>query len=456
LAKDNGLTIEFIRTKTFRKEERIKKILKERGSHPGLVHIFSAMEPCTSYQPWHDKSTGKTFLRYDQAKCMHYYFYFVDEKLGLCYLRLPTWCPFRLQFYFNGHSLLAALLTQKGIGFEQRENAFLDIADFPLANRIAERMDLRKIHAKLDRIAQQFCPVVKALGLEYHWSLMQVEYSTDIIFKKREDLQAIYPHLLETLIHSVKPENIATFLGHKLNGNYKGEVGNNLDVRILGTRIKHRMGPVCIKMYDKFGIILRIEVTVNDVSFFQQYRPVRSRDGNTESKWTKMKKNLYSLKPLVELLRAANLRYLQFLSQIETPEVGSKILDQFTSSKKENNHSYKGFNFFALEDSTLLRMLLRGEFAISGFSNKLLKGLLPGKNTGQVGRLLKRLRVHRLIKRVGTRYKYYLTRLGMHIVSTALKLRELFVIPQLSLTPALRKASKDAKKINPSGLASLR
>jgi len=60
-----------------------------------------------------------------------------------------------------------------------------------LANRIAERMDLRKIHAKLDRIAQQFCPVVKALWLEYHWSLMKVEYSTDIIFKKREDLQAI-------------------------------------------------------------------------------------------------------------------------------------------------------------------------------------------------------------------------------------------------------------------------
>jgi hypothetical protein len=212
---------------------------------------------------------------------------------------------------------------------------------------------------------------------------MQVEYSTDIIFKKREDLQVIYPYLLETLIHSVKPENIATFLGQKIHGNYKGEVENSLDVRILGPRVKHRMGPVCIKMYDKFGLILRIEVTVNDVSFFQQYRPVQHRDGNTESKWTKMKKNIYSLKPLVEILRAANLRYLQFLSQIETPEVGSKVLDQFTSSKKENDHSFKGFNFFAPEDSALLRILLRGEFTISGFTNKLLRGLLAGKNPGQ-------------------------------------------------------------------------
>lgn len=248
LAKANGLTIEFIGKKTFRKEERIKKILKERGSHPGLVHIFSAMESCTTYKPWHDKATGKTFLRHDQSKCVHYYFYFLDEKLGLCYLRVPTWCPFRLQFYFNGHSLLTGLLTKKGIGFQQLENAFLTIADFPSANDIAQRIDLRKLHAKLDRIAQQCCPVVKALDLSYHWSVMQVEYSTDIIFKKRGDLQAIYPYLLETLVHSVKPENIATFLGQKLHGNYKGEVENNLDVRVLGTRIKHRMGPVCIKM----------------------------------------------------------------------------------------------------------------------------------------------------------------------------------------------------------------
>src|SRR3990172_12905181 len=249
LAKANGVQIEFVRKKKdFRKENRVQQILKKRGDHPGLVHIFGAMEACSSYRPWHDKATGKTYLKSDTTKCMTYYFYFLDEQLGLCYLRVPTWCPFRLQFYFNGHSLLTGLLTKKGIGFQQLENAFLTIADFPSANDIAQRIDLRKLHAKLDRIAQQCCPVVKALDLSYHWSVMQVEYSTDIIFKKRGDLQAIYPYLLETLVHSVKPENIATFLGQKLHGNYKGEVENNLDVRVLGTRIKHRMGPVCIKM----------------------------------------------------------------------------------------------------------------------------------------------------------------------------------------------------------------
>ncbi len=67
----------------------------------------------------------------------------------------------------------------------------------------------------------------------------------------------------------VKPENVATFLGKKLHGNYQDEVGNNFNTRIEGTRIKHAMGPASIKMYDKFGLIFRIETTVNDVSFFK-------------------------------------------------------------------------------------------------------------------------------------------------------------------------------------------
>jgi hypothetical protein len=66
----------------------------------------------------------------------------------------------------------------------------------------------------------------------------------------------------------VKPDHIATFLGRKLNGNYQDEMGNRFHTRIEGTRIKHTMGPVTIKMYDKFRLILRIETTVVNVSFF--------------------------------------------------------------------------------------------------------------------------------------------------------------------------------------------
>ncbi|MHB1686457.1 MAG: hypothetical protein ACYCVH_03665 [Ignavibacteriaceae bacterium] len=80
---------------------------------------------------------------------------------------------------------------------------------------------------------------------------MQSEYATDIVFKHQADLQKIYSELVATAIHTVKPENIATFLRHKLDDRFQGEIGNNYNVRIEGSRIKHSMKDVSIKMYDK-------------------------------------------------------------------------------------------------------------------------------------------------------------------------------------------------------------
>jgi len=107
IALECGKEIQFIRKSGVRKETIIQEKLKERGNHPGIVHILSVMEPCNAYKPWHDKVTHRSFLKPDTGKCLHYYFYFIDEILGLCYVRVPTWCPFRLQIYCNGHHILS-------------------------------------------------------------------------------------------------------------------------------------------------------------------------------------------------------------------------------------------------------------------------------------------------------------------------------------------------------------
>lgn len=141
------MQIEFIRKlKTFRKEARIKEILAERGDQPGLVHIFSATEACLSYQPWHDKSTHRTFLKLSSGKCLHYYFYFIGEQFGLCYVRVPTWAPFRLQVYFNGHSWLARQLRQAEIPFEVLDNAFLSIANPEKGQELADGRNAQTLH----------------------------------------------------------------------------------------------------------------------------------------------------------------------------------------------------------------------------------------------------------------------------------------------------------------------
>lgn len=433
LAAEAGLEIEFIRRlKAFRKEERIKAILAERGDHPGLVHIFSAMEACPSYRPWYDKPKQRAHLKSTPGKCLHFYFYFIDEQFGLCYVRVPTWAPFRLQVYFNGHGWLARQLTEAGITFEMVDNAFVRIADAPQAQTLADSLDARSLHQHLDRWAERFCPLRHHFHAGYHWSFMQVEYATDVVFDRQSDFQPLYEAIVRTAVHVIKADNVAMFLGRKLTSACRDEIGNDFSTRIQGTRIRHHMGPASLKLYDKFGLIARVECTANDVSFFKHHRWVEQRNGDRVWKLAALRKHIYSLRDLRQLMKAANDRYLAFMACIDNPDAGHKAVAKMAGPAKVKGRSFRGFNLFLGEDYRLFLTLGQGQWAISGFRAADLRTQLPDLTPGRSSYLLKRLRTHGLIKKIGHRYKYYLTKLGRRVLVTSLILRECFVLPSLA------------------------
>jgi hypothetical protein len=152
-------------------------------------------------------------------------------------------------------------------------------------------------------------------------------------------------------------------------------------------------------------------------------------------KFAPMKKTIYSLGALQELLHAANRRYLEFLSAIDDPSAGLRNLTTITRTVQQNARSYRGFNFFDEADEALLVALARGEFTISGVQNKALRARFPQYNSGQMSRILRRLRAHGLLKKASRCYKYYLTALGKEVVALGLKLKELVIIPDLAAVP---------------------
>lgn len=145
-----------------------------------------------------------------------------------------------------------------------------------------------------------------------------------------------------------------------------------------------------------------------------------------------LKKNIYSLAPLITLFKASNKRYLEFISAFDNKKAGRKRLDKITKSKSVKNRNYKGFNLFSDQDLVLLVTVLRGEYNISGFRNKDIRIKLPQFNTAKISRLIKRLNIFGLIKKVGKTYKYYLTKLGKELVITAERLKETVLIPVLN------------------------
>jgi hypothetical protein len=90
LATAQGARIEHVAKAHIRKEDLVAAVLKDRGDHPGLCMCSPPWKPVTPTEPWHDKPSHQTFLRHTSGKCLHYYFYWMDETLGLIYLRVPT------------------------------------------------------------------------------------------------------------------------------------------------------------------------------------------------------------------------------------------------------------------------------------------------------------------------------------------------------------------------------
>ena len=432
VAADAGVTIEHVSKSHIRKEAIVAKVLEQRGEHPGLVHVLSAMEACPAYKPWHDKQTHKTYLRPDSGKCLHYYFCFMDAELGLVYLRVPTWAPFRLQFYCNGHSWLARRLTAEGIAFTAADNAFIRIDDWQRAQDLADGFSPDLLHRVLDRYAALCCPVLDVFSQSYHWSLMQVEYATDLVFRSATTLKPLYEQLARESVLSVKAEQIATFPGRQITPQLAQEIGSQFSTRIEGTCIKHRFGSSSIKMYDKFGCVLRIETTTNDVSFFKHHRKVEHRQGPPTRALAPVKKSIYSLIDLREVLFGCNRRYLEHLSALDDFSAGVRALDRLTRPRTVDNKTVKGINFFDPTDNALLHALQDPRVNIAGVRRADLLPLLDQLSPDRLSRQLRRMRDIGVIKRVTGTYRYYLTRMGRAATAAICRVTESIIVPMMA------------------------
>jgi hypothetical protein len=121
------------------------------------------------------------------------------------------------------------------------------------------------------------------------------------------------------------------------------------------------------------------------------------------------------------------------LSRLEDRSSGQVDLDKVSRPvKDEQARSWRGFNPFFKTDIQGILAVLAGEHQISGLTSRQLQRLLPDWTRSQIARLLRRLRLHGLIKKVGNTYKYYATRLGQRILLAGLKLKEHLLLPSLS------------------------
>ena len=432
LAEQAGRPYEY-RQGWFRKEQFVQKIAQRDQVSEGLVVVLCVQETCRTVKLAYGERRPR--LKFAKRPQRVLYYYFIDQNFGLMHIRLQTWFPYTVQVYVNGHDWLARQMTKRGLGFVQHDNCFTKLEDPETAQNIADRFAQLNWIKQLDRWVRDVNPHVAKSGWledrDYYWVTEQAEYATDVLFEDRSKLKDLYPRLVDHALVNFSAQDILTFLGRKLHGNFQGEVLTDCKKkREPGVRVKHRMKENWLKMYDKFGLVLRVETVINNPREFK-VRRTRERNGKPTKVWVPMNKGVTNLASYQSRCRAANDRYLNALSVVNDPTPTYQQVSQLTESKIHQGRRYAGFNPARSQDVKLFQAVLSGNHHLRGFQNSDIRNQLYGeirdrltrrRHANSVTRQLKRLHVRGLIAKIPRTRRWRLTTRGQSLLGTILRL----------------------------------
>jgi len=422
------------------KEDLAREIEQRDAIGEGLICVLTAVEGCWSYNIRSNRESGHLELIHAYRKCQHLYHYMVHPVFGRMHVRLQTWLPFNLHVCLNGREWLSRQMQAAGISHGRADNCFTTISDVAAAQALADRQVRFDWAGALGSLGLQINPLLPSIvggyRVGYYGSLDQSEWATDVMFKHRRDLEALYPALLRHGMESFGSREVMRFLGRSVEAGitprFSGDIVSDIAARVEkyeGMRIKHRINRNSVKMYNKAGNVLRVETTLNDMRDLKVMRVEKGR-----KVWVSMRKGVADLPRRAQVSQKSNARYLKALAAVSTRTPLKTVTDRLSKAVTWKGKRVRGLNLLGEEDSALLAAAGRGEFLINGMRNRDLQGLLYAKPTqdpaerrrrcGQVTRKLRMLRAHALIQKVPHTHRYIVSDKGRQVIAALHAARE--------------------------------
>ena len=437
-----GRPVQYVASPAVSKEDLARRIATRDGIDAGLICVLTCVEPCLSY---YLRRCGPPELRAGQRRCLHHYHYLIHPQFGFMHVRVQTWMPMTMHVCVNGREWLARRMDRAGLGYARAGNCFTALAEPAEAQRLFDELLRTDWPATLDTLAAAACPARRETCApcpqSYYWSVDASEWATDVMFKTPALLAAVYPGLVRHGMLNLGSRDTLRFLGRrvadhgKLHARLTAEVTTDLTERVEGVRIKHRVNTNSIKMYDKHGSVLRVETTINQPRDMKVYRPKEGdpageRGGRKD--WRYLRKGVADLWRRGEVCQRANERYLTAMAAVNHPMTLGVAADGLCRRATWGTGRARALNPLATNDAALLDAVGRGEFTVTGFRNRDLRGLLYATETndpaearrrsGAVTRKLRLLRAHGLIRKVPKSHRYMVTdqgRIAITALSTA-------------------------------------
>ena len=433
------ISFDHVKTRNYaqRKDDLARSIAERDGITEGIICVISAVESCMSFQVRKSMKTKTIEMYRRERKCLHHYLYAMDREFGFMHIRIQGWIPYDCQVYINGREWLARQLDRAGIGYLRYDNSLLRIDDLEAAARLcddfAHRAWVRVLNV-FGRLLNPILPAVQGAGYGgYYWVLDQAEIATDVMFTSRPTLVEIWPDLVRHAALNMSSVNVLGFLGRKLHPSLAAEVVTDTKRRPEGWRVRHRVGPNWVKVYDKASV-LRVETVINNPREFRILRVVTDDTGRRERRWCPMRKGVSDLWRNFQVGIGANQRYLQALAAAPLHGEGVAALDALCRPHTRHGRTVARFSPLNPADLALFKAAMAGQHTISGFRNSDLVTHLyrrpaadrdeAHRRCERVSRLIRKLRGHRLVAKVPRARLYRVTPYGYRVMTAAVALHD--------------------------------
>jgi hypothetical protein len=387
----------------------------ERRHQHGVYCIFTSMEMGSTFRSQMPKFPTEDpdyrIIRRVPSRFLHYYFYVRDPVIGPLSMCVGTYLPFQTTYYLNGHNFMEIELRRQGVTFRKDDNAFLSVSDPAALQAVADKLSASVIEKRLNYWTWLLGPKFsekdrKAVNLNRKYSINQIEYCRNFIFKRNFPIHKIFERSCELGLFRLAADKVAHIFGVRLTKRLRGKLYSVLEKLDRGHHVmriycKNLVG----RMYEKFSTFLRVEVCVN-----------RMKDLG-------LNKGLENLEALRKKLAGITDRFVDFEAQSLNVHVDFPLFQKIALPVPSGKTRIAGIKIHDTRMIRLMEVLLHGGTQLKGWRSADIHqavltsfGLSPDKYTlTQLRYDLRKMRAHSLLERNGKRYLYHLTDKGTRV-----------------------------------------
>jgi hypothetical protein len=425
-----------------RKLDHVQPYLEaaEREGRFGVVAVVAAQEFQWVFSS--TKKTGSTAgVWFDWNKTERrvgtYYFYIHDREFGLGFIKICTYFPYPAKVWVNGHEWAKRQARRGRLNFTELANGFAACSKPQRLQAICDAFGPDDIQGFFDRwitaIPSPFSEEDRAAGYWWELSMRQVEVSRTLVFDDPRRARGFFEALVADNVGVGRPQEVAVVFARQVRKTTKEPFSTR--VFCPGTEVKmdFRYKHSRVKQYLKEGRAYRIETVINKPSDLG------------------LLARLCHLPELIDKARQVNHRVLMIERAGQGCAIGTALFERIHQPYKREGQRTGALRFGDPRAMALAGALCCVVHAVTGFSNKSLRGLVAGLlgndyTVHQMTYDLRRLRLHGLIQRVPHTNTYVVTPEGIRTAVFFTKVHDRVLRPLLCAadvppaSPELRRA----------------